>query len=308
MRFTLHQLALIIALPTLAHAQCDDIFISEYVEGWSNNKAIELYNPTDAAIDLSDYRLERYSNGATTAQDNQKVDLSGTLNANSVVVVVLDKQDPDGVDYEAPVWDELAEAADLWVCPVYEENNTMYFNGNDAMVLRKISTNSPIDIFGKIGEDPGETGWADMTQNHTLVRKESVTQGDTDALDDFLVVDEWNGTLWSSDSLDYTLDSVFLNLGSHSCECGTTNVNEHVDSGTIDIYPNPAAGDVLWVRSEIAMQEIVLYNIAGQRVLTQQMNGQKVAQLPLQQSPSGMYLLEVTVENGARSTQQIVLK
>ena len=308
MRFTLHQLALVIALPTLAHAQCDDIFISEYVEGWSNNKAIELYNPTDAAIDLSDYRLERYSNGATTAQDNQKVDLSGTLNANSVVVVVLDKQDPDGVDYEAPVWDELAEAADLWVCPVYEENNTMYFNGNDAMVLRKISTNSPIDIFGKIGEDPGETGWADMTQNHTLVRKESVTQGDTDALDDFLVVDEWNGTLWSSDSLDYTLDSVFLNLGSHSCECGTTNVNEHVDSGTIDIYPNPAAGDVLWVRSEIAMQEIVLYNIAGQRVLTQQMNGQKVAQLPLQHSPSGMYLLEVTVENGARSTQQIVLK
>ncbi len=308
MRFTLHQLALVIALPTLAHAQCDDIFISEYVEGWSNNKAIELYNPTDAAIDLSDYRLERYSNGATTAQDNQKVDLSGTLNANSVVVVVLDKQDPDGVDYEAPVWDELAEAADLWVCPVYEENNTMYFNGNDAMVLRKISTNSPIDIFGKIGEDPGETGWADMTQNHTLVRKESVTQGDTDALDDFLVVDEWNGTLWSSDSLDYTLDSVFLNLGSHSCECGTTNVNEHVESGTIDIYPNPAAGDVVWVRSEIAMQEIVLYNIAGQRVLTQQMNGQKVAQLPLQQSPSGMYLLEVTVENGARSTQQIVLK
>ncbi len=308
MRFTLHQLALVIALPTLAHAQCDDIFISEYVEGWSNNKAIELYNPTDAAIDLSDYRLERYSNGATTAQDNQKVDLSGTLNANSVVVVVLDKQDPDGVDYEAPVWDELAEAADLWVCPVYEENNTMYFNGNDAMVLRKISTNSPIDIFGKIGEDPGETGWADMTQNHTLVRKESVTQGDTDALDDFLVVDEWNGTLWSSDSLDYTLDSVFLNLGSHSCECGTTNVNEHVESGKIDIYPNPAAGDVVWVRSEIAMREIVLYNIAGQRVLTQQMNGQKVAQLPLQQSPSGMYLLEVTVENGARSTQQIVLK
>ena len=308
MRFTLHQLALILALPTLAHAQCDDIFISEYVEGWSNNKAIELYNPTDAAIDLSDYRLERYSNGATTAQDNQKVDLSGTLNANSVVVVVLDKQDPDGVDYEAPVWDELAEAADLWVCPVYEENNTMYFNGNDAMVLRKISTNSPIDIFGKIGEDPGETGWADMTQNHTLVRKESVTQGDTDALDDFLVVDEWNGTLWSSDSLDYTLDSVFLNLGSHSCECGTTNINEHAESGTIDIYPNPAAGDVVWVRSEIAMREIVLYNIAGQRVLTQQMNGQKVAQLPLQHSPSGMYLLEVTVENGARSTQQIVLK
>ena len=80
-----------------AQAQCDELFMSEYIEGWSNNKAIEIYNPTDAAVDLSDYRLERYSNGATAAQDNQKVDLSGTLAANSVVVVVLDKQDPDGV-------------------------------------------------------------------------------------------------------------------------------------------------------------------------------------------------------------------
>ena len=141
-----------------AMAQCEELFMSEYIEGWSNNKAIEIYNPTDAAVDLSDYRLERYSNGATAAQDNQKVELSGTLAANSVVVVVLDKQDVDGTGFEAPVWDELAEAADLWVCPVYEENNAMYFNGNDAMVLRKISTNTPIDIFGKIGEDPGETG------------------------------------------------------------------------------------------------------------------------------------------------------
>ena len=140
-----------------ALAQCDELFMSEYIEGWSNNKAIEIYNPTDVAVDLSDYRLERYANGATAAQENQKVDLSGTLDANSVVVVVLDKQNPDGVDFEAPVWDELAEAADLWVCPVYKENNTMYFNGNDAMVLRKISTNTPIDILEKtLGPQAGQ--------------------------------------------------------------------------------------------------------------------------------------------------------
>ena len=60
-----------------------------------------------------------------------------------------------------------------------------------------------------------------MTQNHTLIRKPSVTGGDTDALNDYLVVDQWDGILWSNDSLNYTLDTVFLNLGSHSCECGT---------------------------------------------------------------------------------------
>ena len=63
MRFTLPQLALVLALPVSALAQCDEIFISEYLEGWGNNKAIELFNPTNASVDLSDYRLERYSNG-----------------------------------------------------------------------------------------------------------------------------------------------------------------------------------------------------------------------------------------------------
>ena len=32
---------------------CTDLFISEYIEGSYNNKAIELYNPTNEAIDLS---------------------------------------------------------------------------------------------------------------------------------------------------------------------------------------------------------------------------------------------------------------
>ena len=296
------------SLANLAHAQCDELFISEYIEGWGNNKALEIYNPTNAAVDLSDYRLERYSNGATAAQDNQKVDLSGTLAANSVVVVVLDKQDPDGVDFETPVWDELAEAADLWVCPVYDENNTMYFNGNDAMVLRKISTNTPIDIFGKIGEDPGTTGWAEMTQNHTLIRKTSVTSGDTDALNDFLVVDEWDGILWSSDSLDYTLDSVFVNLGFHTCDCGTTGISELLSLASLTTFPNPMSGDVLWIRSDIAMTEVVLHNVAGQVVLRRGAQGRTTLDLDFSGAPSGIYLAEVRFENGERLTRRVIRK
>jgi hypothetical protein len=184
----------------------------------------------------------------------------------------------------------------------------MYFNGNDAMVLRKISTNTAIDIFGKIGEDPGETGWADMTQNHTLIRKESVTQGDTDALNDFLVVDEWNGTLWSSDSLNYTLDIVFANLGSHTCNCGTTDVNEVNGALGFELFPNPSAGDITWLRSEKELQEVSIYSLAGQRLNQQQMNGQKITQLSMKDVPTGIYLVEVIFENGARSTQRFVLK
>ena len=62
MRFTTQLLGLALLMPLFSNAQCTDLFISEYLEGWSNNKAIEIFNPTDAAVDLSDYRLERYSN------------------------------------------------------------------------------------------------------------------------------------------------------------------------------------------------------------------------------------------------------
>ena len=53
-------------------SQCNDLFISEYVEGWSNNKAIELVNPTNAPIDLSQYELRRYSNGSSSADAKKK--------------------------------------------------------------------------------------------------------------------------------------------------------------------------------------------------------------------------------------------
>ena len=48
---------------TAAEAAPTELLISEYVEGSSNNKALEIYNPTEAAVDLSQYRLRQYSNG-----------------------------------------------------------------------------------------------------------------------------------------------------------------------------------------------------------------------------------------------------
>ncbi|HPG31773.1 MAG TPA: lamin tail domain-containing protein, partial [bacterium] len=58
-------------------------------------------------------------------------------------------------------------------------NNAVDFNGDDAVVLYKISTTSPVDIIGCIGEDPG-TAWTSgshTTLDKTLVRKTSVLSG-----------------------------------------------------------------------------------------------------------------------------------
>ena len=58
---------------------CSDLFFSEYVEGYGQNKAIEVYNPTSATIDLSAYQIERYSNGTTNSSSGGVTNLTGML-------------------------------------------------------------------------------------------------------------------------------------------------------------------------------------------------------------------------------------
>ena len=48
-----------------AWAQCDNLFFSEAAEGSSNNKYLEIYNPTGADVDLSGYAFPSVSNAPT---------------------------------------------------------------------------------------------------------------------------------------------------------------------------------------------------------------------------------------------------
>ncbi len=47
-----------VSLPGFAAANFSDLIISEYVEGSSYNKAIELYNGTGASVNLSNYTIK----------------------------------------------------------------------------------------------------------------------------------------------------------------------------------------------------------------------------------------------------------
>ena len=53
----------IIATTNSNNTNATEIFFSEYLEGSSNNKALELVNLTDADIDISPYSIKRQSNG-----------------------------------------------------------------------------------------------------------------------------------------------------------------------------------------------------------------------------------------------------
>ena len=67
-----------------ATAAPDDLLISEYVEGTSTNKAVELYNPTAAPIDLAGYKLVPYFNGSATS--TVTLTLTGTVAPGDVFV------------------------------------------------------------------------------------------------------------------------------------------------------------------------------------------------------------------------------
>ena len=163
-----------------------DLFISEYVEGSSNNKAIELYNPTDAALDLTGYMVHIYSNGSPTA--SKSFDLTGiTLGAGETFVIVTDTFAGTGT------YDEVQNYGD--------GDAVVFFNGDDALAITK--NGEIIDVFGIIGEDPG-SNWSvgdGFTNEYTLVRKPGVTSGST----------VWDPTEW----IVYP-QNTFDNLGSHT--------------------------------------------------------------------------------------------
>lgn len=187
---------------------CSDLFISEYVEGVGNNKALEIYNPTANSIDLSQYFVARISNGASIGSltSTYTVQLSGTIAPYSAFVGVLDKRNPNGTGNEQPIWDELEARADAFFSPVYNDNKTWYWNGNDCVMLAKGNASNPqaastvlVDFFGKEGQDPdivstGTTteGWSTVapynntsgapgdipvTNRHSLIRKAYILKG-----------------------------------------------------------------------------------------------------------------------------------
>ncbi|MGC9361759.1 MAG: lamin tail domain-containing protein, partial [Candidatus Syntrophosphaera sp.] len=205
----------------------EDLFISEYIEGSSYNKALEIFNGTGSQIDLSDYRVEVYFNG--NPDPSAQLDLSGTLANNEVYVLANSSADP-----------AILAAADA------TNNYVVNYNGDDAIALRKISTGGYVDIFGVIGDDPGSAWTADggySTSEKTLVRIPTVASGITanpsgTGPEAFTTL----ATEWGV----YPADT-FTDLGSHTFEGG----GEEVDPPTIQAsqivsFPTSATVALEW--------------------------------------------------------------
>lgn len=165
-----------------AHAGLiSELFFSEYVEGSSNNKALEIFNGTGAAVDLTEYLVQIFFNGNN--MPGLSIPLNGVIADGDVFVLVPGTADP-----------LLFSEADQ------VHSGGSWFNGDDAVVLEKSGT--PIDVIGQIGFDPGSE-WSSSgigTQNETLRRKSSVIAGDPNGSNPFDPSAEWD--TFPQDSFD----------------------------------------------------------------------------------------------------------
>ena len=278
---------------------CTELFLSEYVEGWSQNKAIEVYNPTSSTIDLSNYRVERYSNGATNSSAGGITILSGMLASGDAFVLTNGETDTASTfGYCDPILISLGDMAE----PSGSYPTPMHMNGNDAMVLSK--NGAIIDVIGRVGEDPASGAWTDdaasgftmgswWTMQHTLIRKSSVLYGDNNGLDLFNPSLEW-------DSLPV---GTWNNLGSHACDCIiTTSIDENAISYVM--YPNPAnIGETITINANAKIESIDVVNILGEKVLTQISN--KITTTNLAR---GTYIINIRFTDGRIVDNKLIIE
>lgn len=166
---------------------CSEIFISEYLDGINNNKAIEIFNPTDAVKSLNGYSILIFPLGSLVPIN---IPLQGSIAAKGTFVLT----------------NPLASSAIL--SKANQTNVNLLFSGRNAVVLQ--IQNVDIDKIGEIGVTPNILGWSvppnGSTANHDLRRKHAITAGNT---------------VWSNCKNEWDIfpnDSIY-NLGSHLSLC-----------------------------------------------------------------------------------------
>ena len=185
---------------TYTPSSCGDLFFSEYSEGSSNNKYFEIYNPTSAAISLSDYTVYLSGNGGS---------YTNTFTTNASIA--------SGDVYMIST-NQLDSATQAMADTAMGYPSVAHFNGDDALIL--VNGTDTIDVLGTPGVDPGSS-WAvgsGSTKDRTLVRKTTVDMGSTD---------------WTTGATEWDVyaQNTWTYAGAHSSNCIVTpkNVTFQVD-------------------------------------------------------------------------------
>ncbi len=258
-----------------------DLFISEYAEGSSSNKYIEIYNPTAQTIDLSSYAIASVSNDPTIIGWHESFN---TFTEDATI--------SSGETY---VWANSGSNATILAVATAPtgETGTAYFNGDDGYALVKGTETSYVvlDIIGDFNGDPG-SGWdvagvSSATKDKTLVRRDFVTKGNNN----------WSSSAGtnSSDSEWVVLDKDdFSFVGSHPHTDATLSIFGF-ENQRVKVYPNPV--EVLLNFSGLTSPvQATVFDMLGKR----QLQSEVINSLDVSSLKSGLYMVEIKNENSAK--------
>ncbi|MFB3388097.1 endonuclease [Flavobacterium sp. LAR06] len=235
-----------------------DLLFSEYIEGSSNNKALEIANNTGNSVSLSAYTIKKQTNGAGSWSTG--LALSGTLTTGSKFVIV--NSSISSACFSTSAANISTTATELT------------FNGNDAVGLFKNGV--LIDIIGTFSG-----GTANFAADVTLRRKSTVTSPSTT----FNLSSQWDS---------YTTDTC-NNLASKMAQ--PIEEEEIVElSDEIVIYPNPSDGNFyvgFAALNEIYSIEIISF--AGQKVFEKQNTSDPA--ISVSHLTKGIYLVKITKDS-----------
>jgi endonuclease I/chitodextrinase len=235
-----------------------ELFISEYVEPSSgNNKAIEIVNLTGSTINLSEYSIQKQSNGGSWVDDYNLGDVN-IIPGEVFVITHIDVSDPTLVAES-----DLAGPPNVDTSP-YGFGSPLNFNGNDPIGFFKNGV--LIDIIGE------EDNSSDHIKDKTYRRKASITEPNTR-----FDTAEWD--ILGANSFD--------GIGSHSSTLSTKNSAFE----SFKMFPNPTNGDQVYFRITEATT-INIYNILGKLVFTSEITKNKNV-INLSKLSKGIYLVKI---------------
>ena len=320
---------------------CSDLFISEYIEGTGNNKAVEIYNPTDKIIDLSKYHVARYSNGNNTFDAGGITKLQGFIQAYSTHLLVngqtVSTETSPACD---PALQALAQQLD------HDYPAPTYMNGNDAIALFKdpvgqgnVNDFIVLDLFGIIGGgmQPDDEGWASFTDAwayRNIYENNEIVGRDSAYIQYYIVPEGYYWLPWSAnhslvrkrsvkEGVKSNPNPAFVvtaewdtipgganqwdSLGAHYCDCQyATSIGQPDLHAEISIYPNPVSNNV-YVKANQPFNEVILLDASSKLIFRQRFEtGETERMLYIPESASGIYFLQIMMKEGV-ITRKIVI-
>jgi len=245
-----------------------ELLISEYVEGSSNNKAIEIANLITSPVELDGYNLRRDSNGG--GEWSERFDLTGTINVGDVIVII-------NANANSQI---LLDQADIVVANNQSTNygEPLNFNGNDPVGLFKDDV--LIDIVGEF--DGGSSNFA---KDKTLRRKSTVVEPNIN----FDLNNEWE--IFPMDTFD---------------DIGGTHLTLSIEEEQwkqLSVYPNPTSDDFLNIKFSQDVK-VEVFSIFGKKLIHTNIN-QSDSILDISTLSKGVYVIKVSHKGLSISTKII---